>query len=256
MNAYDFPVELRTAHLANGEPIPGARAIVRSDTGIPLPVVVSDRYQLFTHDQAVKLTQPMINHFGEGKVKDYLERDGARFVREYTFQNQELKVRVPNVNEVVALRLSVINNYGLGMKLIIKLGAMVLRCLNGMTLPSGEFEIAVSHTKQIHSLELPHPDTVDRLFSSAHTKWNEWAERDVTPNQQDYILDQALKMHIVGSKAVHKFENLLDPKEGLSFWTYYNNFTNVLTHEVRAQQTSKLGRFDRLNAVFDAATLH
>src|ERR1019366_7997927 len=184
---FDFPVELQGVKLRNGNPVPRARAIVRTDTGTALPGLVSDRYHLFTHRQAVTATQPFIDRFGEGSVVDYLERGGSRFVREYTFKAQALKVHVPKINEVVNLRVSVINNYGLKRALLFRVGAMVLRCLNGMTIPGGEIELSFSHTGDMTKLTFPEPGVIEKLFEVAGEEWHYWAERDVTLTHRDFI---------------------------------------------------------------------
>jgi hypothetical protein len=253
--AYDFPVELQGVKLRNGNPVPRARAVVRTDTGQALPGLVSDRYQLFTHKEAVAATQPFVDYFGESKIVNFLERGGSRFVREYTFKTKAQKVLVPKIDEVVALRLSIINNYGLRRALLVRVGAMVLRCLNGMTIPGGEIELSFNHTGAMKKLALPEPDVIEGLFTKANHEWNDWAERDVTPEQRDKIVGQTAALHIISQKSFLAHQTALT-KAGGSFWELYNSYTNVLTHFTeRVQQSSKLDRFDKLNAVFRAAAL-
>ena len=62
--SYDFPVELQDVFAKNGTQIPHTKSIVRSDTGSPLSVV-SDRYHLFTHREAIEATKPFTDLFGE-----------------------------------------------------------------------------------------------------------------------------------------------------------------------------------------------
>ena len=71
MEAYAFPVELQSVVAANGQLIPKTKAVVRKDTGLPLSVV-SDRYHLFTHQEAVEKTEGFLKTFGDYKVSNVL----------------------------------------------------------------------------------------------------------------------------------------------------------------------------------------
>lgn len=253
---YDFPVQLQSVLLANGTVIPHAKAIVRKDNGKPIGNVVTDRYRIFTHRECIEKVQPFISGFGDAKVQNFLERDGARFIREYTFN--KVTVPVKQVNDVVHMRMQIGNSYGLRSSVTINLAAMVLRCLNGMMVPEGLFDVSIRHAggDKFRELELPDPDVLRGLFTSAGNTWNEWAERDVTPEQQGFIVAQALKLNIVSKKTMAEHKALLEPTDtGRTFWQYYNNYTNVLTHKMpsRLQHSSRLGRLARLNSVFSAA---
>lgn len=254
---YDFPVQLQTVLLTDGTVIPHAKAIVRSDNGKPIGHVVTDRYKIFTHKECVEKVQPFISGFGDAKVQNFIERDGARFIREYTFN--EVTLPVKNVNDVVHMRLQISNSYGLRSSVQINLAAMVLRCLNGMMVPEGLFDVSIRHAggDKFRELELPDPEAIRHLFKAAGNTWNEWAERDVTPEQQGFIVAQALKLNIVSKKTLNEHKALLEPSDdsGRTFWQYYNNYTDVLTHKMpsRLQHSSRIGRLARLNAVFAAA---
>jgi hypothetical protein len=227
---------------------------VRTDTGDAVGKIVTNRYTLFTHRQAVEKTQAFIDQFGGSKSVSYLEKGGARFIQEHTFNHHTLEVKGTRaVGDVVHLRAAITNSYGMRSAVSVKLCAMVLRCLNGMTIPGGEIELSFRHTGQLTDLELPHPDVVVSLFNQSGETWKEWAERDVTPEQQEFIGQNALKTQVLSKKTYSDYEELLEPGQGRTFWSYYNNFTNVLTHKIpRVQHSSRLGRMDRLNSIFKA----
>jgi hypothetical protein len=250
---YAFPVELKPIAVIGGMAIPNMRAVVRTDTGVPLSTV-SDRYHLFTHQEAVDATQGFLKTFGEFKEKTVLERTGQRFVRECTFQTQALKVKTPKVDEVAHFRLSIVNSYDCKSSLRINIGAMVLRCLNGMTVPGGELDLSFRHTGSIRNLELPEPDTVLKLFGKAGETWNNWADERLNGQQRDSILESSIKMQVIGPRLLEKHRTELEPDTStdITFWEYFNNFTRILTHEMpKVQLTKKFTRMDRLNTVFD-----
>lgn len=253
MEDFAFPVELQKIQTMNGISIPNTRAVVRTDTGVPLSVV-SDRYHLFSHREAVEATEGFLKTFGDYKARNVLERNGQRFVRECTFQTQALKVKTPKVDEIAHFRLSIVNSYDCKSALRINIGAMVLRCLNGMTVPGGELSLSFRHTDSIRDLELPEPATVLKLFGKAGETWNDWASEKLKSSQRDSIIEQSIKMQVIGERLLDKHRTELEPTitDDITFWDYFNNFTHVLTHNMpKVQLTKKLGRMDRLNTIFD-----
>jgi hypothetical protein len=250
MEAYEFPVALKSVAVIGGETVPNARCIVRTDTGAPLKVV-SDKYHLFTHGQAVEKTDKFLQTFGDYKVKNYLEKGGARFVRECTFKNNSITVKTPKVNDVVHFRLNIMNSYDGCSSLRIKICAMVLRCLNGMTAPGGSLDLSFRHTSGIDILELPDPEKILGIFKRGGESWNEWAGAKLTAEERDSILHQAIETKIVGEKLLVKHRELLEPTVLTSPWDYFNNYTNVITHRLpKVQLSAKIARLDKLNGVF------
>ena len=255
---YDFPVRTEPVTLQNGTVITGSKAVVRGDTGQAI-AVVSNRYNLFTHQQAVEATTPFLKRFGDYKASNILEKNGARFVHECTFGGMDLQVdgRVGGrkVGDTVMLTLSIINSYDATRALLVKIGARVLRCLNGMTVERGKFEMTFRHTANIVNFELPDTDVVLSLFKAAGQEWNEMASRDVTPENVELIAHEAVKLQVVSPTTFREYGSLLKPEPGtLSLWEYHNNFTEVITHRLpKVQHTKKLQRIDRLNAIFSRA---
>lgn len=256
LKRFDFPVQLQDVQTTNGQRVSGAKVIVRTDIDMPLKVV-TDRYSLFTHAQAVEQAQKFIDYFGEHTHKDFIEKNGARFTREYTFKNQVAHVvgRDLKVGDVVHFRLAISNSYGLGTSIALRIAAMVLRCLNGMTGLGGALELKFRHTGDLEAVEFPDPQAVIESFSKSAIEWNNWAARDLTTDTRDFVLRNALQMLVVSKRSVKEFSHLLEPNiDGLNLWSYYNNFTEVLTHKLnRIQHSSKIVRMDRLNAIFKSA---
>ena len=258
MEAYAFPVHLQPIRLLgdlNPDPIPGAKAIVRTDTQKPLSIV-SDSYHLFTHSEAVETTKKFLAGFGEHQVVDTLEKDGLRFVRECTFKKHGLTVEGPKkLGDVVNFRLSIWNSYDKKSSVRIRVAARVLKCLNGMTVEGGSLDLSFRHTGSIRNLELPEPDKVMGIFTKAGERWNDWASERVTTVQRDSIVHHALERGVIGERILDKHDSLLNPdvNADLSFWQYFNNFTNVITHHLpKVQLTAKIVRLDRLNTIFNS----
>lgn len=254
MNTYDFPVALQQVRLMNDpNPIPNVKCIVRTDTQKPLQIV-SDTYRLFTHGDAVKTTEKFLASFGAHEVKDFVEKDGLRFVRQCTFKNNAIKVGDAAVGDLVNFRLMIANSYDKKSSVRIKIAAMVLKCTNGMTVPGGSLDLSFRHTESIRNLELPDPEKVLSIFNRAGEQWNDWFTEKLSSSQRDAILHLALEQHIVGERVLAKHDSLLNPEanDRMTFWQYFNNFTNVITHHLpKVQLTAKIVRLDRLNSIFN-----
>jgi Domain of unknown function (DUF932) len=249
---YDFPVQLEPIATASGRPIPGYKAIVRTDTDEPLKVVTNS-YHLLTHKQALELTNKFLATFGDYTTQDTIEKNGLRFVRQCTFANQDLTIRTPKINDVVKMQLSVMNTYDGKSSLWIKICAKVLKCLNGMTAPGGSLNLHFRHTGGIKDLVLPDPEQVLSIFKRGGESWNDWAEEDLTRERQEAILHHALELGVVSETLIEKWPDLLNPPTNLelTIWDYFNNFTNIITHHLpKVQLTSKIARLDRLNGIF------
>lgn len=242
---YNFPVSLEKVYTAGGVEAPRVRAVVRGDTKTPISVV-SDQYKLITHHEALSVTKGFMQRFGDVEPNYHVEKDGARMLATYTFKNHTIKV--PKVDDVVALRITVINSYDRATSLNYKIGAMVLRCLNGMTVPKGFYELRFRHTTGLEDITLPEPDLVFDGFRNAGKEWNALAEQDISSEKRDFIIDQALAMQIVSKQAFD--QNKHEYRAATTMWALYNAFTYSITHQFRGQESGRLSRLDRLNTVF------
>lgn len=251
---YKFPVHLGKVFTEDRTLIKDARAVMRSDNNVPLSVV-SSRYKLFTHEQMVDTVEPFLSQFGERKTTYSVERDGTRFVMTSTFPNEVVRIGDRKVGDVVNLRLLTINSYDGTCARTVKLAGMVLRCLNGMTIEGGEFELKFPHTTD-EEIVLPDKAVVIEMFNKAGKSWNAWAEKEATKEHQEFIVHNALKSQVISKRLIKDNKDKFEPHNTHSFWDYYNNFTNVLTHGLtKVQPTRKLGRMDRLNHIFNAAAV-
>jgi len=242
---YDFPVRLEKIYTAGGVEAPRVRAVVRADTAAPISVV-SDQYKLITHADALHVTQGFMSRFGDVKPVYNLEKDGARLLATYTFKNQ--LITVPKVNDTVALRITVINSYDRATSLTYKIGAMVLRCLNGMTAPRGEFDLRFRHTTGLEDIVLPEPDLVFDAFNAAGRSWQRMSEDEISPRKRSFIIEQAMSLQVVSKKSM--VVNQAEYDSSTTMWALYNAFTYSITHQFRGQESGRLQRLDRLNSVF------
>jgi hypothetical protein len=237
--------------------IPHHRVVRRMDTAKPLSVV-SDKYRLIPHKELINAAEPFIAKLGKAEKKFTLERDGARLITEYTFKDNVITLpghKMPGqakaVNDTVALRLYGINSYNTSTPFEMRLAAMVLRCLNGMTVDQRIFGVKFRHVGEMQDFVLPSPDTVFGAFEQAGERWKKLADTGIERNQLAELIDLGKEASIVSEKTMK--ENTERFRSSETAWDAYNAFTYVMTnHKVgKIQESTRINRFDRLNELFD-----
>lgn len=251
-NKWDFPVSLGDVFTSTGVKVPRVKAVVRTDNDTPI-AAVSDRYRLFTHREVQDTINPFIEALGKPVSHYFVERDGARLVAEHTFKNVMLDMpghgSDKSVGDKVALRINVINSYNSTTSLQIKLGAMVLKCLNGMSVFDELFDVRFRHLGEDWAVQLPKPDLVMTAFREAGKTWDTWAHLELDSEMRSNILESAARLKLVSKRSFDKSRHDFDQSK--TVWDLYNAFTYAITHaSSRVQQTGRLNRYDRLNLVF------
>lgn len=242
---YDFPVELQRVFLKNGQALKHSRAIVRTDEDIPL-AVVSDRYSVITHKEVMDVINPYVSQFGDPETEYSLERDGARLVALHTFKNRTINVR--KVNDKVALRVYTVNSYDSKSSVLMRVGAMVLKCLNGMVTQGEYMDIRFRHMGQ-PDIELPDPNLVTREFEKSEDRWGRWASMKITDESFLKTKELLFTSQVISQRAYAQIEN--DIKRSENVWQLYNAFTYSLNHvQTRTKHFGRLNRLQKLDRVF------
>lgn len=245
--AHLFPVALEPIFTRDGVQVPKKFSVVRQDTRVPLSVV-SDRYLLVTHGQALAQVKPFTDALGEATVKHFLESNGARLVSRFTYKDRT--VEIPAVNDVVALELNITNSYDGHSPLKYSLASRVLRCLNGMTIVGGELEFSWRHTGMDHTIILPDPEKVLAHFKKAANTWDLWARTPLILEDRLKLMSQILALHVLTEGQVKKWES--DFNQTSTVWELYDRFTYVITHEFpRLRESSRLHKLAQLQFAFD-----
>lgn len=249
---WDFPVALQEVFTSTGQRVPKVRAVVRTDENQPI-AAVSDRYRLFTHREVQDTINPFVEALGTPTSKYFVERGGARLIAEHTFKDVMLDMpghgAERTVGDKVALRINVINSYNSTTSLQIKMGAMVLKCLNGMSVFDELFDVRFRHLGDDWAVQLPKPDLVMTAFREASKTWDTWAHLELDDQMRSNIVESANRLHLVSKRSFDSLRWHFD--QAKTAWDLYNAFTYAITHgSNRVQQTGRLNRYDRLNLVF------
>ena len=62
-------------------------------------------------------------------------------------------------------------------------------------------------------------------------------------------MEQGLKLQLMTRKAYQEKETYFTQAD--TVWDLYNAFTYVITHNEKIQESGRISRFDRLNALFN-----
>ena len=241
--AYNFPVRLEPAYIRSGKPIPRRQAVVRMDTNEPI-ATVGKGFKLLTHEKALMLAKDFIHQLGEPKRKIYLADAGAIMIAEYTFEDRSLALQVGNT---IGLRVFIKNAYNGTSKLIVRVGALVLRCLNGMTVPRDIFSVAVRHIGEnmLERVSFPNPERVLNVFNQEGKKWKRYSEIELIESDYSAYIEQAIKENIIQQNVTNA------PCEGHTVWDMYNQMTYCITHMSKANPIGKILRLDRVGNWFN-----
>ena len=255
---YDFPVALRPVYDERHNEIPKFKSVTRTDNHRSLSIV-SDRYKLIPHRQMVDAFEPFSRELGAHTTQFYQERDGARLVMEQTFRGVNFSIPGHNIpgqgrstGDVVALKTYGINSYNTTTPLTLRVGCLVLRCLNGATAFESIFGLNIRHVGSGDpEINLPSPQAVIDVFNQTATVWQEWAGMSLLQRDRDYLFEEAINYGITNKRMYEKEKARFDLAE--TVWDAYNALTYVITHSTRRiQETSRLNRFDRLNLLFSS----
>ena len=244
MQAYDFPVELQPLRLPSGAIGPRTKALVRTDTDLPLSVV-SDRYKLVPYKEIVEAAEGFVGLFGNPERSFYLDREGKRMSAEFTYRDRTETV---GLDDVVGLRVWIENSYNKNTSVRFRVGGLRLKCLNGMASSQVLFEATVRHTAKslAQGIQFPKQDEVLNGFRKSTDFWKRLGEIDLTGKEWKDRVDHALEQGVIPGQAYDHD----DGEHGTSAWHLYNDFTHYVNHDSKASPLGKIRRLDRIDRFF------
>lgn len=248
---YNFPVKLVDVFTAEGQQVPRAKAVLRTDENRPI-AAVSDRYRLITHEEIIDHSQNFMKKIGEYDVIHTLDKDGARVMSEYTFNDRTIDI---GRGDVMALRAYVENSYNGTKAARIRLGAWRLICRNGMIIGKTAIDLVFRHAGQNQidwSSTFPHHELILDHFTQEGQKWKRYSSAQIKADTAGKIIAEATEQGIIPQKSAERFIEDLEPE--VTFWDVYNLFTAEITHNVRAKSyINRINRLERVSRWADAA---
>jgi len=238
---YDFPVTLRPVTV-DGMEVKRKKAIVRTDTKEPL-AIVSDVYKIINHSEVIDKAQKYATLLGAHTSDIFLTKSGSKVVAQFTYKDKTLATRT---GDMVGLRVYVENSYGDMESAKLRIGGLVLKCLNGMVMPKDMFLLNVTH-KGDTAIQFPEPEDVLITFENSVHRINKLT--NVALPKSEYLIfgGKGIEAQLVPEKILGKIRN----KEGTA-WDLYNDFTYYVTHDsTRSTAIGKLNRLGRISNWFE-----
>lgn len=236
------PVESKEVFLDTGEVIPNRYAVVVG--GEPVSVV-SSKYLVVENQEVVDTMDKALRSSGLdlGEAWCDVRFDGVRTLFNYNVPSVEIKV--PQVGDIVRLRLQVRNSYDAGWSFTLTLASMRLACLNGMVLPNQKVRgMNQRHTQSLDIEQLiPRIGCAASMMELASEQWGRWAAEAIDEAQADSIqrryvglpLDDAEKV----TPTLTRVRDLSDRyfgELGRTKWGLYNALTHHATHDSASLQ--------------------
>lgn len=249
----------------------GVYGLRRTDNGLLLGTA-SSRYGITQNRDLAKVAEQGFKSVGLNKFKTSvnLVRNGARTYMTYDFQDDAAKafIRVAGISkdDVMGLRMTLVNSFDGSVKRAIRLGVLRLVCTNGMMGFKEEFSLEHRHTTGNVEIDT---DMVFKAIANAKsaferviTRYQVFSNVDVPQELGDALLNYMVSKKIVGVRMSEQVGGIWanpsfeedQPRNLYSFvnaWTQYLDSPHSeygVKHYETAQNT-KAKVFDFVNKI-------
>lgn len=208
------------------------QAIVRTDTNEVLGIH-KNNYRLVTNQEVFRafdsaLTESSIN-LTDVNVCDEVSHLGARAYRTYTFPGQ--RVAIADENDLVDLKLQIVNSYDGTLAFSTRLGGYRLLCSNGMVIGDTFLYKTKKHTSSFDLEEIISTvNTCIEHFTAISGEWGRWASCSITFKDAERVLtsvpgfNDRIKTAVLGNFIQESQEC------GSTLWAFYNALTHYSSH--------------------------
>lgn len=247
---YSFPVEIQDAYTPSGKKIRNKRAVVRTDTGDAL-AIVSPGYSLLPHDDVIAPFQSVIETLAARtgvapRIKAHMSPTGS--VLNYVAEFKD-HVKTLAVGDKCGFRAVICNSYDGSGCTQVRVGALVLSCLNGMVKHSGFSDVRVRHTGDAKSrLQIPTPESLLEEFDAGWHIWDSYGSRQLQRPEYEDTTARLTKLGVLTTTTATRW--LLEATPPTT-WDFLQNVTFNLTHDrERMSEESRLNSLIITDRVF------
>ena len=244
---YDFPVALEPVYTKAGRVVPKVQSVVRQDSEEPLSAV-SMKYKLIPHVTVVDGARSLVEAFGEREEKFLMSANGARLVYQSTYKSPDQTLRL-KLGDVVGLRIFVENSYNTTRAVSVRIGFLVLSCLNGMVTSKDVFCYRCKHIGE-QELHFPKPEDLYPAFQHEVSNLNHLGDIVIDHRHVPYLVADAQHNSVLSNKGA---DAVLDCHHtNTNAWALMQSFTHHTTHGTeRMSEIGKLNRLDRVGKWFN-----
>jgi len=230
-----FPVESRTISVNDQEGLPekadGFQAIVRTDTNEVLSVQ-GRNYKVIPNEPLFRGFDDALQSSGMDlsglQIDDQVNYGGRRVIRHYRFP---MITSEPRINDIVQLRISVINSFDSFNAFSAQVSGLRLWCLNGAVSLHGSTSVYGRHTSGFDNTRALSKinEAVERYMTAA-TDWSEWSERELTETEARTALEAFPDMNPTLLQRLEQAWKVESGHAGSTVWALYNATTRWSTH--------------------------
>lgn len=226
----DFPIsQLKCFCLLNKTKIPISKtAIYRTDTNKVLGIVGEDYRPLLFRETLSMLESHLPVSIASRTI--HVAYQGSRMFARY--KSPHIKPAEPRKGDIVQFRIEIFNSYDGCIPLGMRLYALRLQCMNGMTIPGSISTINVRHRR--------HADLVNarklfeqkvNQFDKTKLTWRRWANQKIDPVKFEHFLAKKVTYKTARAHILTKFRVEKDD----TIWGAFNALTWWGTHVLRSQ---------------------
>lgn len=245
-SAFDFPVGLQPLYTKNGLEAPRVQAVVREDTNEPL-AVVGKRYKLVPHQEVISQARSFIQALGKPDETYTVGRNGAILVGTLTYREHAAQVAK---GDTVALRVYIGNSYNATRSLEIRIGALVLSCLNGAVTPRTVYNYVWRHTTDV-VIKFPEPDEILTNFTQEAQRWRNYTDLSLAPRGEQLLEAFHQLEPVLGGGMLEGVRKTVNGTEAPTVWDFMQACTYQLTHTSKATMIGKLNKLESVSRIID-----
>jgi len=239
--------DVRLSDISNdvGRDIPSRKAVIRADNGRTL-AIVSDKYELIEHDYVLETIRPLMTQMGKYKESVTLDRNGCIMNCVFTYRDNVIPLKV---GDKVGMQIFARNSYDGTSSLVIKIGALVLSCLNGMISSGPNFKnIYVRHTvgkmQQKAEIAMPLPEQFSVMFKNVVSQWDTYSAIPLPEAMKRNALGYYRSQGIIGLEAEYAGDAMKMP----TVWDLMQFLTHDITHNrPKMTQESRLRLLEKVD---------
>ena len=238
--SWNFPIELQDLKTTSGAVAPRTKAIVRTDTNEVLSAV-STRYKPVLYEDIIRKARIFTSSFGKPTERVLVGRNGASMNAEYTYMDRQLAVAK---GDALGLRVYIGNSYNTSSAVTVRIGCIVLSCLNGMVADKSLFEFSWRHT-QGSDIRFPDPSLLLSKYTDLGGMVDTYSESPLDNRQLAFALTELTPL--IGTTSVETVCDKVVQLKTPTVWDFMQASTYEITH--RREKANYLYKLNKLSKV-------
>lgn len=243
---YRFPVALEPIYTGRGLVVPKVQAVVRQDTKEPLSPV-SMKYRLIPHGDVVDKAKKFVSAFGAHEENFSMSGNGSRLVYQCTYKDRTFALKV---GDRVGLRVYVENSYNRTKAVSVRIGFLVLSCLNGMVTSKEAYYYSCRHTGD-DEIKFPDPASLMPVYEQQVARLDSLNEIRIPSVDFGSLVGDACDRGLLSEKGSQDVFSSLSQSAEISAWDLMQSFTRHTTHGTNMGEIGRLARLGNIDRWFN-----